>query len=63
MMLPWGAMLRAALARGVSAESFWRLSLREWCWLAEMSGGNGLSREAFEALLVDDLRAEDVSDG
>lgn len=63
MMLPWGTMLRAALARGVSAEAFWRLSLREWCWLAEQSGGNALSREALEAMMVDDLRAEDVSDG
>lgn len=62
-MLPWGAMLRAAMARGVSAEAVWRLSLREWCWLAEASGGDALSREAFEALMTDDLRAEDISDG
>lgn len=37
-MLPWGAMLRAALSAGLSVEAFWRLSLREWRWLADRSG-------------------------
>jgi uncharacterized phage protein (TIGR02216 family) len=26
----WGAMLRTAVAMGVSPEAFWRLSLKEW---------------------------------
>lgn len=33
-MLPWGEMMRAALAAGIGPEAFWRLSLREWRWLA-----------------------------
>lgn len=33
-MLPWGEMMRAALAAGVAPDAFWRLSLREWRWLA-----------------------------
>ena len=32
-MLPWGAMLRAALAAGIPPAEFWSLSLREWRWL------------------------------
>ncbi len=63
MMLPWGAMLRAAMARGVCAQAFWQLSLREWCWLAETGTESGLSRGAFEALMADDLRGEDIEDG
>ncbi len=34
-MLPWGAMLRAALSAGLSVDGFWRLSVREWRWLAD----------------------------
>lgn len=33
--IPWGAMLRAALAAGIPPDAFWRLSLKEWRWLAE----------------------------
>ena len=33
-MLPWGEMLRAALSLGIGPEAFWRLSVREWRWLA-----------------------------
>ena len=38
-MLPWGAMLRAALAAGIGPEVFWRLSLKEWRWLAGQDAG------------------------
>jgi hypothetical protein len=41
-MFPWGAMLRAALSTGIAPEAFWRLSLREWRWLAAQ--GDGMSR-------------------
>lgn len=40
-MLPWGVMLRAALSAGVGPEAFWRLSLKEWRWLA--ARGDGMS--------------------
>ena len=33
-MLPWDAMWRAALRAGVGPGDFWRLSVREWRWLA-----------------------------
>jgi len=45
-MLPWGAMLRAALSAGIAPEAFWRLSLREWRWLAAQSGGMSRGRLA-----------------
>lgn len=48
-MLPWPEMLRAGLAAGLAPESFWRLSLREWRWLAARSAPR-LSRAEFNAL-------------
>lgn len=33
-MFPWRDMLRAALSAGITPDAFWRLSLREWRWLA-----------------------------
>lgn len=48
-MLPWGEMLRAALAAGVAPEAFWRLSLREWRWLA--GTGSGPARRDLEDLM------------
>ena|GEM_PF-685021 len=38
-MLPWDAMWRAALRAGVGPKDFWRLSLREWRWLAGTGEG------------------------
>ena len=38
-MTPWGEMLRTAARLGMTPEMFWRLSLREWRMLAEVSGG------------------------
>ena len=49
-MLPWGAMLRAALSAGIAPEAFWRLSLREWRWLA--GGGGGMSRGRLAAMIA-----------
>ncbi|MCA8900287.1 MAG: phage tail assembly chaperone [Hyphomonas sp.] len=49
-MLPWGAMLRAALTAGLSPEAFWRLSLREWRWLAG-AGGDGMGRGRLVGLM------------
>lgn len=50
-MLPWGEMLRAALALGIGPEAFWRLSLREWRWLAQ--GGDVPSRADLAAMMTD----------
>jgi len=41
-LLPWGAMMRAALSAGIGPEAFWRLSLKEWRWLAR--GGDAMGR-------------------
>ncbi len=49
-MLPWGAMLRAALSAGVPTEAFWRLSLREWRWLAG-GGAAGMGEGELAALM------------
>ncbi|MFN7164200.1 MAG: phage tail assembly chaperone [Hyphomonas sp.] len=49
-MLPWGEMLRAALAAGLFPEAFWRLSLREWRWLA--GSGASPAQKSFEALMT-----------
>ena len=40
--MPWGAMMRAALSAGIGPEAFWRLSLKEWRWLAH--GGDAMDR-------------------
>ena len=50
-MLPWGAMWRAALRAGVGPGEFWRLSVREWRWLAGASG-DGMSGARLEALMA-----------
>jgi uncharacterized phage protein (TIGR02216 family) len=49
-MLPWGEMMRAALAAGIGPEAFWRLSLREWRWLGGNKGAP--ARSEFEALMA-----------
>lgn len=51
-MLPWADMLRAAADAGIAPEAFWRLSLKEWRWLAGGAGG-ALPRDAFAALSTD----------
>lgn len=48
-MLPWGEMLRAALAAGIAPAAFWRLSLREWRWLN--GAGAGSSRAELARLM------------
>lgn len=50
MMLPWPDMLRAALSAGITPDGFWRLSLREWRWLARSPQAQ-LGRKQFEALM------------
>ena len=50
-MLPWRDMLRAALAAGIGPEAFWRLSLREWRWLAGGGGGGAMDRGRLAALM------------
>ncbi len=49
-MLPWGEMLRAALAAGILPDVFWRLSLREWRWLG--GGGAAPTRARLEDLMT-----------
>ena len=46
MMLPWPEMMRSALAAGIGPQDFWRLSLREWRWLAARGAGLGAGRLA-----------------
>ena len=50
-MLPWGEMLRAALALGIAPEVFWRLSVREWRWLCQ--GGEAPSRGDLAMMMKD----------
>ena len=38
-MLPWSEMMRSALAAGIRPADFWRLSLKEWRWLAARGAG------------------------
>ena len=49
-MFPWRDMLRAALSAGIAPDAFWRLSLREWRWLAG-EGGVAMSRGRMMALM------------
>lgn len=56
-MLPWGEMVRAALALGIEPEAFWRLSLREWRWLAR--AGEAPSRADLVAMMADHPDAGD----
>ena len=49
-MLPWAVMLRAALSAGVTPDAFWRLSLREWRWLAG-EGDEAMSRGRLAVLM------------
>ena len=43
-------MLRAALSAGIGPEAFWRLSLKEWRWLAR--GGGDLPQNELAALMA-----------
>lgn len=50
---PWPRMLRTALALGVGAEAFWRLSLAEWRMLTEAAPGVApMGRRAFETMMT-----------
>ncbi len=61
MMLPWDVMLRAALRVGIAPESFWRLSLAEWRFLA--GAGDGLTRAEFERLIQNHPDTEENKHG
>jgi Phage tail assembly chaperone protein, TAC len=50
MMLPWNAMLQAALSVGIAPAAFWQLSLREWRMLAR-TARPALSRACLAALM------------
>lgn len=50
IMLPWGAMMRAAVRLGIGPSAFWQLSVREWRWLA--AGGDALDVRALRELMV-----------
>ena len=49
-MLPWADMMRAALAFGLSPQAFWRLSLKEWRWMARSVSGVPMSRAELHRL-------------
>ncbi|MEO0881492.1 MAG: phage tail assembly chaperone [Pseudomonadota bacterium] len=51
-MLPWDHMLQAALRVGVPIESFWKMSLVEWRWLAGRPTEDSLPRDAFADLMA-----------
>ncbi|ADL00577.1 phage tail assembly chaperone [Brevundimonas subvibrioides] len=49
----WGAMLRTAVALGVSPDRFWRLSLKEWRMLTAVApGAVPMGRREVEALMT-----------
>lgn len=48
--IPWGAMLRHAALLGIPPEAFWRLSLREWLWLARPNAPAKLDEAGLRAL-------------
>lgn len=66
-LLPWAGMMRAAARLGVAPEAFWRLSLREWRWLADVGGVAGaMGRAELEALMAahpDRPAMEETGDG
>ncbi len=49
-MLPWAEMLRAAAALGLEPRAFWRLSAREWRWLA--GGAAAMDRRTLRDLMA-----------
>lgn len=50
-MSEWSAMLRAAVAMGLTPDAFWRLSWREWRMLTGEAAPR-LARSEFEALMA-----------
>jgi uncharacterized phage protein (TIGR02216 family) len=50
-MADWAGMLRAAVAMGISPEAFWRLSLREWRMLTEVSGPGSMGRRELDEMM------------
>lgn len=63
-MIDWAETFRAGLRLGLTPDAFWRLSLREWRWLAR-SGPPALGRAELAALMEGALKpgngAEDGS--
>lgn len=50
---PWAGMFAAALAKGVAPGDVWRLSLREWRWLAApVPGDTPMTESRLAALLA-----------
>jgi len=50
-MADWGAMLRAAVAMGLSPEAFWRLSLKEWRMLTLRAEPGALGRRDLDEMM------------
>lgn len=50
-MLPWGEMMRAALAAGVPVADFWALSVREWRWLSQGAEGQDMGQNGLAELM------------
>lgn len=50
-MADWGAMLRMALALGISPDVFWRLSLKEWRMLTAPAGPGPLARRDLDEMM------------
>lgn len=61
-MLPWGDMLRAAVAAGLSPDAFWRLSLREWRWLSA-GRSDAPDPAALRRLMDEDANMEALNGG
>ena len=46
----WARMLRLAVGLGMTPETFWRLSLKEWRALTEVEAAPAMGRDAFDEL-------------
>ncbi len=56
-MIDWAGIFRAGISLGLMPDAVWRLSLREWRWLAR-SAAPVLSRAEFAALMEGALKPQ-----
>ena len=61
-MTPWPQMFRAGVAAGLSPNTFWALSLREWRWLAA-ADESALSQAELSALRAAIVQEENRNGG
>ena len=61
-MLPWGELLRAALAAGVAPHTFWKLSWVEWRWLTRQTS-HPMSQSRLNDLMAEHPDKEETCGG